>query len=132
MKYSQSIGIVAALALIAICFLPWVYIPNLNITLSGINGKVNEELTFGKQVKPHAVLCLIMIILFFIKKILAKRINVFVAFVSLSWAIKNYIIFSICRQGICPERQAGLYLLIFFAIVIQVCSFLPKIKVPND
>ncbi|MBX2930889.1 MAG: hypothetical protein KF781_02950 [Chitinophagaceae bacterium] len=132
MKYSQLIGIIASLALIAICFMPWVHIPNFNITLSGVNGKVSEELTFGKQFKPHTVLCIIMILFFIINKIWAKRINVFIAFISLSWAIKNYIIFSICRQGICPEKQISLYLLVFFALVIQICSLLPKIQVKQD
>ena len=31
-----------------------------------------------------------------------------------------------CRD--CPSKQPGLYLLIFFAIVIQVMSLLPKVK----
>lgn len=132
MKYSQYIGIVAALALIAICFMPWVYVPSLNLTLNGLNGRVNEKLTFGKPISLHVVFCSILIILFIIKKVLAKRINVFIALINLSWAIRSFIIYSICRQGICPEKQVGLYLLIFFAIVIQVCTFLPKISVKNE
>ena len=33
-----------------------------------------------------------------------------------------------CIAGDCPSKQPGLYLLIFFAIVIQVMSLLPKVK----
>jgi hypothetical protein len=132
MKYSQLIGIIAAIALIIICFLPWVHIPNLNITLSGLSGKVNEELTFGKQVKPHTFFCILMMIFFVINKVWAKRINVFIAFINISWAIKNYIIFSICRQGICPEKQVSLYLLVFLSVVLLICTFLPKIQVKQE
>jgi len=129
MKYSQLIGIVAVLALIGVCFLPWVYVPNIEITLSGVNGKVNEHLSFGRQIIPHSFWGAIAIIFFLIPKVWAKRVNVFISFINFSWAIKNYIIFSMCRQIICPEKQPALYLLVFFSLVIQVCTLLPKIKI---
>lgn len=129
MKYSQLIGIAAVLALIGICFLPWVYVPNIEITLSGINGRVNDHLSFGRQIIPHSFLGTIAIIFFLIPKVWAKRINVFIGFINLSWAIKNYIIFSMCRQIICPEKLIALYLLILFALIIQICTLLPKLKV---
>lgn len=129
MKYSQFIGIVAALAIIGICYLPWVYVPGINITLSGANGKVDQHLTFGRQIIPHSVLSILVIIFFLIPKVWAKRTNLFIGFISFSWAIKNYIIFSMCRQGICPEKKMGLYLLIIFAIIVQACTLLPKLTI---
>ena len=129
MKYSQQIGVVAALALISICFLPWVYVGSLNLTLGGLNAKINENLTFGRQVVPHTIFCSLLIVFFLIPKVWAKRANLFMGFLNLSWAIKNYIIFSMCRQGECPEIKPALYLLVFFAVILQVCAFLPKIKV---
>jgi len=130
MKYSQTIGIIAALALIGVCFLPWIYLPNLNLTLSGLHGKVNENGTFGVQWKPHTLFCVIMIIFFLTQKIWAKRTNLFIGFLNLGWAIKNYIIFTMCRPE-CPEVKPGLYLLVAFAIVLQLCTFLPKMKIKD-
>lgn len=130
MKYSQQIGIVAAIILVILCFMPWINLPNLNLTLSGTNGKVNESLTFGRQLIPHATFCLILIIFFSIQKVWAKRINLFLGFLNLSWAIKNYIIFSMCRPE-CPEVQPALYLLVFFALVIQVATFLPRVTIKS-
>ncbi len=128
MKYSQQIGIIAALALIGICFLPWIYVESLNLTLNGLNGKINNSLTFGRQIIPHTFFCCLLIILFLVPKIWAKRTNLFIGFLNLSWAIKNYIIFTMCRPE-CPQVKAGLYLLVFLAIIIQLCVFMPKIKI---
>ena len=47
MKYSNYIGVVAAIALIGMCFLPWVVIPTLNVTLNGISSEINKDANFG-------------------------------------------------------------------------------------
>jgi len=129
MKYSQYIGIVAGIALVIVCTMPWVYIPSLQVFLTGINGKASVELNFGSQIKSHGFLSTIMIICFFVHKIWAKRVNVFLGAVNLAWAFKNFLIFSMCRGGECPEKQVALYLLVFFAAVMFVMSLLPKLEV---
>ena len=131
MKYSQTIGIIAALALIGTCFLPWVHLPQMNMDLSGFHGRVNENFTFGSQWKPHAVLCAILILLFSIDKIWAKRTNLFIGFINLGWAIKNCIVFSLCRFGECPQVKPGLYILVALAVILQICTFLPKTKIDS-
>jgi len=130
MKYSQQIGVLAALLLIASCFLPWIEIVAINKTLNGVNGYISNTITFGTQIKPHSFFCLLAIILFSIDKIWAKRTNIFICFLSLSWAIKNYILFTICRPE-CPTVKIGLYLLLFFAIIMQIMSFLPTTKIES-
>lgn len=129
MKYSQYIGIFAGIALVIVCTMPWVYIPSLQVFLTGINGKASAELNFGSQIKSHGFLSTIMIICFFVSKIWAKRVNVFLGAVNLAWAFKNFLIFSMCRGGECPEKQVALYLLVFFAAVMFVMSLLPKLEV---
>lgn len=129
MKYSQYIGIAAGIALVIVCTMPWVYIPSLQVFLTGINGKASVELNFGSQIKSHGFLSTIMIICFFVNKIWAKRVNVFLGAVNLAWAFKNFLIFSMCRGGECPEKQVALYLLVFFAAVMFVMSLLPKLEV---
>lgn len=129
MKYSQYIGIVAGIALVIVCTMPWVYIPSLQVYLTGINGKASAELNFGSQIQSHGFFSTIMIICFFVNKIWAKRVNVFLGAVNLAWAFKNFLIFSMCRGGECPEKQVALYLLLFFAAVMFVMSLLPKLEV---
>lgn len=129
MKYSQIIGMGASIALVIICTLPWVYIPSLQLYLTGINGKASAELNFGSQISSHGFLATAMIICFFVSKIWSKRLNVFLGAINLAWAFKNFLIFSMCRGGECPEKQPALYLLIVFAIIMFVMSLLPKLDV---
>lgn len=129
MKYSQYIGIATAIALVVVCTLPWVYIPSLQIYLTGINGKASAELNFGSQIQSHGFFATIMIICFYVSKVWAKRLNVFLGAVNLAWAFKNFLIFSMCRGGECPEKQPALYLLFIFAAIMFVMSLLPKLDV---
>ena len=127
MKYTQIIGLIAALALIFVCFIPWVYIPSLQVYLTGINGKGSPELNFGSQVKSHGFLALWMCVCFLVPRVWAKRLNVFLGAINLSWAFKNYLIFSMCRAGDCPEKQIGLYLLLIVSAILLVASLFPKL-----
>ncbi|MBS4043480.1 MAG: hypothetical protein KGZ59_06660 [Chitinophagaceae bacterium] len=128
MKHSQKIGILASLLLIGACFLPWIEISNLNITINGLQGFVNEKFTFGTQIKPHTFFAIVAIVLFSVNSLMAKRVNIFICFLNISWAIKNFILMSMCRPE-CPTIKPGLYLLVFFAAIMLLMSFLPKIKI---
>lgn len=135
MKYSQQIGIVAVLAIIGICFLPWVTVelPQGLLTLNGIHTKVIDKEgkligSFGRPIIPHAFFGGLLILFFSIQKVWAKRINIFIAFFHMGWAIREYILFSICRPE-CPTVKPALYLLVFFSAVILIMSFLPKMRV---
>ena len=132
MKHSQLIGIAACICLITVCFCPWIEVASLQQTFNGINGYVNKDVSFGKQVLSHSFFCVLLCIFFLIPKVLAKRINIFIALVNMGWAFKNYILFSMCRQGECPIVKPALYLLVVFAIIIQVMTFLPKSELPKE
>jgi hypothetical protein len=130
MKYSQQIGLFAALLLIGSCFLPWIEIPYLHKTLTGIDGRVNENITFGKPIMLHSFFGIISVALFLANKIWAKRTNIFICFLTLCIAIKNYILFSICRPE-CPIIKPGLYLVLLFAITMQIMALLPRLKLES-
>ncbi len=129
MKHSQTIGIILTISMVLICWFPWVYVADYQLTLNGLHGKVNEGLTFGKQLIPQVFFSFFLSVFFSIKRVWAKRVNLFFGLINLSWAIKNYILFSMCRQGICPEKKLSLYLLPLLAFAILVCTLLPKLKV---
>lgn len=125
MKYSQQIGIVAAIGLITCCFLPWVFIPSHNITISGMNSNTN----YGKPGLLNIIFSTISIILFAISKIWAKRANLFIGTLNLAWSIKNLIVLSSCSMGDCPEKHISIYLQLILAIVMFVMILFPKIKI---
>jgi hypothetical protein len=132
MKYSQVVGILASLSIIGICYMPWVFIPELNITLSGVNGYVNENLYLGKPIKFYLFFLCIMVIFFVLPKIWAKRTNVFLGAIVLGYSIYNYLLFTLCREGVCPEKKKAIYLLLASALIVQLMTLFPKITISNE
>ncbi len=127
MKYSQSIGIIAVLALIGICFIPWVYIASQNITFTGMEAGTN----FRSPALASITLGLVSVILFAIPKVGAKRTNLFVGAINFAWSIRNYILMTTCLAGDCPEKKVGIFLQLAVSLVILAMTFLPKIELPK-
>lgn len=127
MKYSQIIGIAACLALIVNCFFPWSYIAEINLLITGVNGGEN----LGKPGLFNIILSVVMIIFFFIPKIWAKRTNVILGALNIAWSIRNYLLVGACSGGICPQKKAGIFILIFLSFFIELMTFLPPVKIAN-
>lgn len=128
MKYSQSIGIVLALALTGICFIPWSYIPSIQTTLTGMSTGATQ---FGRPGVLTIVFSLTSAVLFLVPRIWSKRLNVIVAAIGLSWAVRNYLLLSACLMGECPEKKAGLYLLLLLTSGVMLMSLIPKLAVSD-
>ncbi len=128
MKYSQRIGITATVALMAVCFLPWSYIASKQITVSGF---IAAGTNYGKPALFNFGMCVFMLVFFAVPAVWSKRINVFIAALNLAWSVRNYLMLSSCMMGECPEKKAGLYILVFLSVVIQVMALLPKLEVKN-
>ncbi|MFL9485015.1 hypothetical protein ACI6Q2_19680 [Chitinophagaceae bacterium LWZ2-11] len=129
MKYSQQIGVIAALVLIVCCYLPWCYIESRQLTITGLN---TGETNFGKPGLMHIFLSSIMILFFLFPRVWAKRTNIFLAAFNLAWSIKNYILVSTCMAGECPQKKFALYLLIASSVTIILMTFLPPMKPANN
>jgi hypothetical protein len=126
MKYSQRIGIIATIALMADCFLPWIYIGSKQITVSGF---IAVGTNFGKPGLLSFIMCVIMLVMFAVPAIWAKRTNVLIAALNFAWSIRNLLTLSFCMAGECPERKIGLYLLVGLSAVILAMALLPKMDV---
>ena len=126
MKHSQLAGICAVVAMAVICFIPWAYLPERNLTVSGME---TGNTMFGKPGLMHLILGAAMVVFFLLKKIWAKRANVFVAAANIAWSFRNYTLFTTCFMGECPHIKAGIYMLIIACFLIQIMTFLPKIDV---
>ena len=129
MKYSQSIGIAASLALLVICFLPWTYIASQQITISGFNSAGTD---FGKPALFNFFVSVCMLILFAVPAVWSKRVNVFFGALNLAWSFRNYLLVSGCLMGECPEKKPALYLLVGLSILMQLMTLLPKMDIKNQ
>ena len=125
MKYSQWIGVAAALLLIGACYLPWAYFPDLHKEFTGF---FSENNVYGRPGKIFVFFCGIAIVLFLVPRIWAKRANIFVAAVILAFAIKSFILYTACYRGICPEKRVGIFLVMLGAILIVVTAVSPNVQ----
>jgi len=119
----------AVILLIVSCFLPWVIIPSKNIVVSGVE---STGTNFGKPGYNHFVLSFFFIIFHFIRRLWAKRSNLLVVALNIAWAIRNYFIISMCREGDCPEKQIGLWLVLFASVLILVAALFPDIQLKEE
>lgn len=128
MKYSVYIGVVAAIALIAFCFLPWVYINSIHTTITGLySGTTN----YGKPGVIHIFFSIVSIILFLTPKIWAKTTNLLICTFNFVWAIRNFLVITLCQMGECPEKKLGIYAVVVLSLVIMIMALLPKIEVKD-
>ena len=129
MKYSKWIGILAFVMLIVISYQPWVYIASKQITVTGLNAAGTN---FGKPALLSLVMGVVAVILFLLPYTGAKRANLFFCALILAWAIRNFIILSTCRQGDCPQKEAGLYIMLAASIIMLAASLFPDVKLKNS
>ena len=129
MRYMKWIGLLAVILLIVSCFLPWVIIPSQNIVVSGVD---STGTNFGKPGYTHFVLGFFFIILHFISRLWAKRVNLIVVALNLAWAVRNYFIISMCREGECPEKQIGLWLVMSASVLMLIAALLPDIQLKEE
>ncbi len=128
MKHSQTIGLIVALAIIGICFMPWITIISKDLVVTGMNAKGTD---FGTPGKVNVFFSVIMATFFALPKVWAKRTNVFLGALNFSWAIRNYIILTTCMMGECPEKRPALIALVLLSAVALLMTFFPKIDVNN-
>jgi hypothetical protein len=126
MKYSQLLGVLACIAQVLVCFMPWSFVAEQNILITGMNSAVRD---YGKPGLINIILSGVMSLFFIIPKIWAKRTNVIIAAINVAWSMRNYLLMSVCHGGECPQKKAGIYLLMAVSIFILIMTFMPPIKV---
>ena len=122
------IGILAAIALIVACFFPWVFIESKNITVTGVE---STGTSFGKPAYFHFFLAALYLLFTFIARVWAKRWNLLIVALNIGWAARNYLIISACAGGECPEKKAGLYIVLISSLVMLVAALFPKMDVSS-
>jgi hypothetical protein len=125
LKYATYAGIAAAFFLILCCFIPWAYYPDLNQNFTGFYSEQNQ---YGKPGKVFIFLCFVSIFFFLMPKVWAKRANQLVSVLIFAYAMKTYFMYSACYLGICPAIKFGLIGMLFFSLMILVCSLLSQTK----
>ena len=119
------IGLAASVLLIISCFSTWVIIVSKNIAVSGVNATGTN---FGKPGYFNFLFTFFFILFTLIPRIWAKRTNLLITALNLSWALRNYFIISACRGGECPEKQTSIYLMLIASLLMLASALFPDIK----
>ena len=125
----KYLGIAAALSLLLAGFLPWVHIASKDLTITGIN---TEGTNFGKPAWFHFVFLFFFLVLTIIPKLWAKRANLVIIVFNLAWAIRNFLVISRCEAGDCPEKEIGIYLVLFCSLIMAISSLFPDMKLKEE
>ena len=129
MRYSKWIGLLAVTLLVFACFQPWVVINSKNIVVSGVDATGTN---FGKPGYAHFILGFLFIIFHFIPKLWAKRANLLIVALNIAWAVRNYFIISMCREGDCPQKQTGLWLVLIASTMMLLVALFPDIELKEE
>ena len=129
MKNSQWVGIGAALLVVAACFMPWAYFPDLQKEFTGF---FSEQNRYGRPGKVCIFFSVVEIVFFLIPRVWAKRANIFVAAVGFAWGVKSYMLYTACYRGTCPERRVGIFLVLGGALVTLIASLVPDLPVKAE
>jgi hypothetical protein len=128
MKFSQWIGIAAAIVLIISGFMNWTWYPDIHKYFTGF---YSENNIYGRPGKIFIYFTSIAIIFFAVPRLWAKRWNVLICTIIVAFAIKTFILYTTCYRGVCPVKQPGIWMMITSASVILLCALLPDMKIKN-
>ena len=129
-------GLTACVLLIISCFMPWAYFADPHIvneserTFTGFYSYGNN---YGRPGKLLVMIGIVVMILMLLPKIWAKRTNLFVCALAVGYAVKTYILFVSCYNAYCPEKRAGIFIMLTATIVMLIASVFPKLQLkPAD
>ena len=125
MKYSNYIGVGAAVLLIIACFLPWAYYPDIDKTFTGF---FSEKNVYGKPGKFLGALAILAIVFFLAPKVWAKRANLLLSALLIAFSVKTFILFASCYHGTCPEKRIGIFLMLIAPAIVAIAAILPRGK----
>lgn len=123
------IGVLAAAALVAAGFLPWVLIESKELLLTGMD---TTGTNYGKPALLHFVFGGLFLIFSLIPRVWAKRVNLLVVALNLAWALRNFFMITACQGGDCPIKKSGLFLALIASFIILVAALFPDMKMPAD
>ena len=128
---SHRIGLAACIVLIISCFLPWTYYADPHITTEAqrtFTGFFTFQNQYGKPGKLLSAIAIIVFGFMLLPRIWAKRANLFITALGVGYAIKTYILYTSCYNAYCPEKKAGIFLMMVCVIVLLVASAFPDVN----
>ena len=128
-KILHYLAIVATLAIIATCFIPWVHYNNIDVTFNGYNvKKFATGVYYGRAGIIITIFAAISLLFTLMPSIVAKRVNMFLCALLVAYTLRTYVIFTGSLFDGEVTKLAGIYLIVFLSFVMVICSVFPYLK----
>ncbi|RYD96165.1 MAG: hypothetical protein EOP50_06985 [Sphingobacteriales bacterium] len=129
MRFLKYLGALAAVALIVVCFQPWVEIASRKLLVYGMNpGTTN----YGRPGLLHIIFTALFLALLFIPRPWSRRLNLFFQAFNVAWAFRNLLLIGACAYGECPVKLGALYALPVLTVVMLLTVLLAPDPVRAD
>ena len=125
MKINKWVGVLVCLAIIAVCFIPWTYHADVQKNFTGF---FSEKGQYGSPGKYFIFFSIVSMLLILIPKLWAKRTHWFIAGIMVAYAIKTYILYTSCYNAYCPDKKAGIFLIVFLSLGMFIISLFPDVN----
>lgn len=131
----HRIGLLACILLVGSCFLPWMYYADPHIateaqrTFTGFSTYQNQ---YGKPGKLLSLIAIIIFVFMLLPKIWAKRANLFIAALGVGYAVKTYVLFTSCYNAYCPDKKAGIFIMMLSMIILLIASLFPHLALEQE
>ena len=131
----HRIGLLACILLVVSCFLPWMYYADPHIateaqrTFTGFSTYQNQ---YGKPGKLLSLIAIIIFVFMVLPKIWAKRANLFIAALGVGYAVKTYVLFTSCYNAYCPEKKAGIFIMMLSMIILLIAALFPDLALKQE
>jgi len=125
MKNSPYIGIIFSVLVVISVFMPWVYVSSAGGRLTAMDTGTSN---LGKPGILFLFFAVWIIVNMAINRLWSKRVNLALGALLMAWMVRNYILFTHCEAGICPDKRWGLYLNVLACIGTFISILFP----PDD
>jgi len=122
-KYSKWLTLIAALLLIASCFMPWAFFPDLN---KAFTGWFTEHNMYGKPGKWLSFMAIVSIAAQFLPSIFLKRANLLMMALNVAYAFFTYVKYNRSYGIVEPQPQPGIYIMLITSVILLITAVFPS------
>ena len=128
-KIAYNLGLVATVAIIVCCFIPWVHYNSVNETFTGFYVTEFAGGTYyGKAGIVITVLSAVILVFMLLPRLWAKRVNLFLAALLFAYCIRTYILFTGALFDGEVVKQPGIYLIIILSFLVLLGATFPRLE----
>ncbi|WP_416438291.1 hypothetical protein [Phnomibacter sp. MR] len=122
------IGLAVSVTLIASCFMHWTWYPDIQKYFTGF---FTEKNYYGKPAYFLVSMGSIGVLAHAYRKVWLYRVNLAASGLAMAFAIRTFLLFTSSYDGYIPEKQLGIYVMLFAAILNIVTAMTSMDKKPT-